>query len=406
MEPLLFVVHRIPFPPNKGDKIRSFHLLRFLAARYRVHLGTFVDDPDDLTHVSRLDEYCASSKFVKLRPTFARLRSLMGLLTGEPLTLRYYRDESLARWIDGVVREHRIAKAVVFSSAMAQYVVGKAAMRVVVDFVDVDSAKWEQYGRSRRWPLSAIYRREGARLLAFERAIATRAEASVFVTAAEATLFRDLAPESAARVRHAQNGVDVDFFAPTLGMSNPYPPEEEAIVFTGAMDYWPNIDAVSWFTQEVLPTIVAARPHARFYIVGMHPAPAVLALARNPYVAVTGLVADVRPYLKHARVVVAPLRVARGIQNKVLEAMAMARPVIVSACAAEGLSGVPGVDFETAAGAQDFARKTISMMDPNAAARLGAAARIRVVADHGWTANLAPFETLLADRASAPISAG
>ena len=406
MEPLLFLVHRIPFPPNKGDKVRSFHLLKFLASRYRLHLGTFVDDPDDLAHVSRLDEYCASSKIVAIRPTLARIRSLTGLLTGEPLTLRYYRDASLASWVNAVVHEHRIVKAVVFSSAMAQYVVGMAGMRVVVDFVDVDSAKWDEYGRSRRWPLSAIYRREGSRLLAFERAVAAFAEASVFVTPAEAALFRTLAPESAARVRHAQNGVDVNFFAPTQDLSSPYRKDEEAIVFTGAMDYWPNIDAVSWFAQDVLPTIVAARPRARFYIVGMHPAPAVLALAGESHVVVTGLVPDVRPYLKHARVVVAPLRVARGIQNKVLEAMAMARPVVVSACAADGLSGVPGVDFETAVDAQEFARKTMGLMDDRAAAAIGAAARNRVVADYAWTANLAPFEAMLADQGSAPIGAG
>ncbi|MEO6596933.1 MAG: glycosyltransferase, partial [Planctomycetota bacterium] len=175
----------------------------------------------------------------------------------------------------------------------------------------------------------------------------------------------------------------------------PFASDEDAIVFTGAMDYWPNVDAVSWFVHDVLPAIVAVRPRARFYVVGMHPTAAVVALANEPRVVVTGLVPDVRPYLRHARVVVAPLRVARGIQNKVLEAMAMARPVVVSATAAEGLSGMPGVDFEIAMDAQEFACKTVGLMDDPAATVIGTAARTRVVADYAWTSNLAPFEALL-----------
>lgn len=405
MEPLLFLVHRIPFPPNKGDKVRSFNLLKFLAARYRVHLGTFIDDANDARYVEHLQKYCASSCAVPLRPRMARVRSLAGLLTDEPLTLRYYRDDALARWVRDTVHQHHIAKAVVFSSAMAQYVEAIDGLQVVVDFVDVDSAKWTTYGRSRQWPLSSIYRREGVRLLAFERAVATRASASVFVTPAEAELFRELAPESAARIRCAQNGVDVEYFDPMHDLPSPYALDEEAVVFTGAMDYWPNIDAVAWFARDVMPAILASRPKARFYVVGMHPAPAVLALASEKGVVVTGLVPDVRPYLKHARVVVAPLRVARGIQNKVLEAMAMARPVVVSTRAAEGLSGIAGVEYETAVEAGDFIAATVRLMADNGSATMGAAARRRVVADYSWSANLAPFEALLAQPASVLVNA-
>jgi len=399
MEPLLFLVHRIPFPPNKGDKVRSFHLLEFLASRYRVHLGTFVDTPDDVVHVPRLREYCASSKVIEILPARARIRSLAGLWTGEPLTVRYYRNTAMAEWVSSVVREQGIGKAVLFSSAMAPYVSGHPNLRVVADFVDVDSAKWTQYARSRPWPLSAIYKREGERLLAFERAIARQAEASVFVTPAEAQLFRTLAPESAARVHHAQNGVDTRYFSPEHDLPNPFPPGEDAIVFTGAMDYWPNVDAVSWFARECLPDIVTQHPRARFYIVGIQPTPAVRALAQDPQVVVTGRVPDVRPYLKHARVVVAPLRVARGIQNKVLEAMAMGRPVVVSATAAGALAGQSGTDFDVADEAPEFVRKTIALMNGERGAMLGTAARQRVLADYDWTTNLAPFATLLDERA-------
>jgi sugar transferase (PEP-CTERM/EpsH1 system associated) len=398
MEPLLFLVHRIPFPPNKGDKVRSFHLLEFLASRHQVHLGAFVDSPEDVVHIPRLQKYCASSKVIEIRPALARLRSLAGLWTGEALTLRYYRDAAFGAWVRSVVREHGITKAVVFSSTMAPYALDLAQLRVVVDFVDVDSAKWSQYAQSRPWPLSAIYRREGTRLLAFERAVANATEASVFVTPAEAQLFRTLAPECSARIHLAQNGVDTKYFSPEHELPNPFHADEDAIVFTGAMDYWPNVDAVSWFAQEMLLEIVAQRPRARFYIVGIQPTPAVQALARDPRIVVTGRVPDVRPYLRHARVVVAPLRVARGIQNKVLEAMAMARPVVVSAAAAGALSGVAATDFYVAEDAPEFIRKTIALLDEERGRVIGKAARERVLADYDWTKNLAPFDALLRDK--------
>jgi len=400
MEPILFLVHRIPFPPTKGDKVVSHHLLKFLATRYRVHLGTFVDDPRDMAFVPRLGDFCTSSKVVPISK-FARLRSLSGLLSGEALSVRYYRDERMLTWVRDTVREHRIERALVFSSAMAQFVQGIPGLRVVVDFVDVDSDKWDQYAKSRWWPLSLVFRREAARLLAFEQAIATTADASVFVTAGEAALFKRLAPESGGRVHHVQIGVDAEAFSPSQDFTNPFSETEDAIVFTGTMNYWPNVDAVCWFAQQVLPMIAAKRPRVRFHIVGMHPASAVMALARQARVVVTGPVPDVRPYLRHARVVVAPLRVARGIQTKVLEAMAMARPVVVSSCAAEALSGLPGVDYEVACDAPEFARKTIALLNRDNGYATGAAARARVIADYDWSKNLEPFDALLRPRTAA-----
>jgi sugar transferase (PEP-CTERM/EpsH1 system associated) len=401
VESILYLTHRIPFPPNKGDKVRSFNLLRFLCKRYHVHLGTFVDEPADFAYVPELERMCASFKAIMLRPAVARLRSAVGFLTGEALTLPYYRNATLARWIDAVVREHGVSKAIVFSSAMAQYVLRHRDLRLVVDFVDVDSAKWDQYATSRPWPFAAIYGREGRRLLAFERAVAAHAHASVFVTDAEARLFCKLAPECARTVHYAQNGVDTDYFAPDPGRTSPFAPGEDALVFTGAMDYWPNIDAVTWFASEVMPEIVARRPSARFYIVGMQPSPAVLALGRNPSITVTGLVPDTRPYLQHARVIVAPLRVARGIQNKVLEGMAMGRPVVVSGGAAEGIQAVNGIDFEVASDAAEYARKSLALMDDEPLSRrMGGAARTRVIASYSWSANLLPIASLLEGRAA------
>src|SRR4029453_3147310 len=227
-----------------------------------------------------------------------------GLLNGEALTIPYYRDASFADWVKDTVERHAIRRVVVFSSAMAQYVTGLCGVRTIVDFVDVDSVKWGKYAKRRRWPLSAIFDRECDRLLTLERAVAQRADASIFVTATEAELFRRLAPECADRVWHATMGVDSDWHSPIHRFASPYGEEHEMLVFTGAMDYWPNVDAACWFARDVLPRIAELRPPVRFSIAGSRPPPAVQALARDPRVTVTGAVPDIRPYLAHARLVV------------------------------------------------------------------------------------------------------
>ncbi|HSV46288.1 MAG TPA: TIGR03087 family PEP-CTERM/XrtA system glycosyltransferase, partial [Ramlibacter sp.] len=314
MANLLYLVHRLPYPPNKGDKVRSYHLLRHLAARHRVFLGTFVDDPDDEVHLDTVRSWCAGFHASRLSPRRARLASLLGLATGEALTLRYYRDAELAAWVDHTVAHEKIDSAVVFSSSMVQYTAGKPDLPLLVDFVDVDSAKWAEYAGQHAWPMSWLYRREGERLLAYERSAAAQARRSFFVTDKETELFRSLAPESGHRVEPLCNGVDAEFFAPAASRASPYAADDIPLVFTGAMDYWPNVDAVTWFVREALPELRQRWPGLRFHIVGRSPTPAVQALAGEA-VRVTGTVPDVRPYLQHARVVVAPLRLARGIQN-------------------------------------------------------------------------------------------
>jgi len=400
MEPLLFLAHRIPYPPNKGDKVRSFNLLRVLARHYSVHLGAFIDDPEDRVHIPRLDQYCASHHIEALSPAAARVRSLKGLVSGQALSLGYYESAAMTRWVNETIERHRIERALVFSSAMTQYVLGRRDLRVVVDFVDVDSAKWAQYAALRPWPVSWVFRREGERLLAYDRMVSRDTAASVFVTADEAELFRSLAPECAAKVQYAHNGVDVDYYASDPARPSPFAAGELPIVFTGAMDYWPNIDAVRWFASDVMPLLRAQQPAVRFHIVGMNPAPEVQALARTEGIVVTGRVPDVRPYLQHARAVVAPMRVARGIQNKVLDAMAMGRPVVVSAAAAKSLSGRVGVDFVVADNAADFAAAVLDLLPAEPGDAMGRAARALVLADYDWPTNLAAVAKLLAGPAS------
>ena len=401
MEKLLLLVHRIPYPPNKGDKIRSYHLLRHLCARYEVHLGTFVDDADDWRHVPHLQAMCAGSHFGALHPLWGRLRSLAALAGGRALSCDYYRDAGMRRWVDDTVEREGISRIVCYSSPMAQYADAHPSARRVMDFVDVDSDKWRQYADGKRWPMRQVYQREARLLLDYERGVARASDAALFVSAPEAALFRTLAPESAAGIGHYSNGVDTEFFSPANGGASPYPPGARVLAFTGAMDYWPNIDAVSWFAREVLPVIRAAAPDVLFCIVGSRPAPAVQRLAELPGVMVTGTVPDVRAYVAYAALCVAPMRIARGIQNKVLEAMAMARPVLVSPQALEGIDAVPGRELLLADDAAGHARAALDYLNaPDPA--IGAAARAKVEQLYGWESNLAPVSALLERRPAQP----
>lgn len=338
MKEILFLCHRIPYPPNKGDKIRAYHELRALSEHYRVHLGTFVDDAGDWQHCGALEAYCGETCYRPLPPLQARIRSAAGLVTGDPLSFPYYRDRKLQRWVDRIMQQRPIDAVVVFSSTMATYVQRYDDARRVLDFVDVDSEKWRQYAPTASVPMRWIYAREGHRLLAAERRLASSFDASVFVSEAEARLFKKRAPESADRIMAVPNGVDSTYFDPDRDYPDPYDGGgRRTLVFTGAMDYRANIDAVAWFTYQVLPMIRKVRSDAIFCIVGARPARAVLDLAQLPGVEVTGTVDDVRPYLAHAALAVAPLRIARGLQNKVLEALAMGKRVVMTPEAATGL---------------------------------------------------------------------
>lgn len=391
MEHLLFLSHRIPYPPNKGDKIRSYHLLKHLCQNYHVHLGTFIDDEDDWQHVGKVEALCGETYFGRLNPSTARIGSLTGMLTGRPLTLDYYRNAGLRRWVDGVLRQHKVERFLVFSSAMAQFVPTRASGTRVIDFVDIDSDKWAQYADKKSWPMNMVYRREARKLLEYERRIAGEFDASLFVSPAEAGMFRSMAPEYAHKIAAFTNGVDTEYFSPEHHLANPYASGEVGIVFTGAMDYWPNVDAVEWFAKEVLPGVLKQHPAAMFYIVGSKPTAQVQALASLPGVRVTGRVEDVRPYIAHARVAVAPLRIARGIQNKVLEAMAMARVVAVTPQALEGICATAGAELLLAEDADAFiATVNAQLAQPNRA--MGAAARELVIAQYGWASNLASVD--------------
>jgi sugar transferase (PEP-CTERM/EpsH1 system associated) len=392
---LLFLCHRIPYPPNKGDKIRSFHLLQALAAHYQVHLGGFVDDADDRRYERDVAGYCRSCRFVPLSGAMGKLRGLRGFVTGQALSLPYYHDRRMRRWVEETWERFPVSRIVVFSSAMAQYVMDRRfdGARRVIDFVDVDSDKWRQYARSKPRRSAWLFRREGERLEAYDKAVARAFDVSLFVSPEEAALFRRLLGDERVRVEQMVNGVDTAYFSPDPGRASPFPPGRRTIVFTGAMDYWANVDAVCWFCREVLPTIRRRSVESVFYIVGSHPDEAVRRLASEGVV-VTGAVPDVRPYLQHADSVVAPMQIARGIQNKVLEAMSMARPVVVTSKGLEGIGAVDGEQLLVADGAAVFAQKLSGILEGDEPG-LGGKARDYCCRVHGWEASLQGFLDLL-----------
>ncbi|MCX8049629.1 MAG: TIGR03087 family PEP-CTERM/XrtA system glycosyltransferase [Methylohalobius sp.] len=396
MANLLYLVHRIPYPPNKGDKIRSFHWLKHFSANHRVFLGAFVDCPEDWQYAKGLSQ---RTEEVCLRPFSVRSqvwRSIVGLLRGQPLTQACYADAQLTAWCRRLVEGGKIDLVFVFSSAMAQFVDPRWQLPKIIDFVDVDSDKWRQYAAKKPFFSRWIYRREGEKLLRYDRAVAQEFDLCLFVSPAEAELFKELAPEVAGRVDFVENGVDTAYFNPEHEFVSPYRPEEEALVFTGAMDYWANVDAVRWFADQVFPKVLQYRVEARFYIVGARPRPEVKALERREGIIVTGAVPDVRPYLAHARLAVAPLRIARGIQNKVLEALAMGKSVLATSMAMDGLEMPSGLDIQVADGVHEVADLVVqALREPSFLPRYSPRNREFIEMRYSWNRHLKRLDAIL-----------
>lgn len=394
---ILYLVHRVPYPPDRGDRIRSFHILKHLAERANVYLATLADEPvADKTHEA-LNLYCQkiAIEHVDRRRWLQAASSLAG---GSSATEGLFRSAPLRRTIAQWSREVQFSAAVVFCSSMVQYLDVDELRDVpaLVDLVDVDSQKFLDYANAapfwKRW----LYQLEGQRLRALEKAIASRAQAVTLVSEAEADLFRGFCPND--RTWAIANGVDLDYFSPRSGQSTP-----NRCVFVGALDYPPNIDAMQWFCREVWPRVRAALPDATLAIVGRNPAKGVRQLSPVAGVEVIGSVPDVRPHMAAASVAIAPLRIARGIQNKVLEAMAMGLPVIVSSGALEGLAAEPGKHLLLAQSAGDWAQSVIQVCrDRTLAGQLSRDGRSFVESAHSWSACLGQLDEALSLQAESP----
>ena len=394
MREILFLAHRIPWPADRGDKIRSHHILKHLCEMAPVHVGTFADDARDIGFALEMNGILASSH-VELCDKPQWQAGVEALLAGQPVSLCSFGSGSMQDWVDGLLASGRISHIFCFSGQMAQYVPKSFDGRFVMDFVDVDSAKFESYADEGNPVMRWINAREGRLLSAFEQAVARRANASLFVSEAEAELFRKRS--GAENVFALGNGIDTCFYDPGAKFKKLHPAfPDPLIVFTGQMDYRPNIEAVTDFARHAIPVIRVAHPDASFAIVGRNPTTAVSNLSMLPGVQVTGAVDDVRTWLSGADVVVAPLRTARGVQNKVLEAMAMARPVVASAAAAEGIDAEHERHLFVESNVAAEAERIIALLNDVAKGRkMGEAAREHVIDQYSWAEQLAPLDQMM-----------
>lgn len=398
---ILYLAHRIPYPPNKGDKIRSFHQIQHLSRRNTLHLACLVDEKEDLQHVEILKKYCTSVDAVYRNKTVTRLLAASALLTNKPLSVVPFYSRELQKRIDQRLASMRPDRILVFSSAMAEYVRHVSDIPKVIDFVDLDSVKWRLYANFVQLPLSWIYRLEAARLGLYEKEAARAFDHSIVVSEEEASLFKQRVNDRFVSV--IPNGVDLDYFAPNGdGPSSSHNP---VIVFMGEMDYFPNVDAVRYFCGEMFPRIRMALPEARFYIIGRNPSRPVKKLQHQTNVIVTGSVIDIRPYLAKASVAVAPLRIARGIQNKVLEAMAMGLPVVGTSVAFQGTEATVADGIRIADDPKEFSNAVLMLLqDSRLQQQCSLCARDYVQRRHRWQDHNARLEFLLHEMTVEPPS--
>ena len=341
---ILYLAHRIPYPPNKGDKIRSFNEIKFLSKEHNLYLAFMIDYAEDCKYLNFLKKHCCDMDYEVINPIFQKLKTLSFLFSGGPLTVPYFYSAHLQEAIDNNLEVNNIDAILCFSSAMAEYVFKSrhfgttimARTKLIMDFVDVDSDKWRMYSEFSPFPLSLIHRREWKRLREYDAKVGKFFDSSVFVSEKEVDLFKSFCPE--ARASSIPNGVDFDYFSNGTEIKQEQCRDNIAptILFMGAMDYYPNEDAVIYFANEVMPLIREQVPTAQFVVVGSNPTKRVCELRHSPSVRVTGSVPDVRPYLAEAALFVAPFRIARGIQNKILEAMAAGVPVVARSEAVQG----------------------------------------------------------------------
>jgi sugar transferase (PEP-CTERM/EpsH1 system associated) len=403
---ILFISHRIPYPPNKGDKIRSFHEIKYLSKMHTLYLAFLVDEAGDLAYVEELRRYCAGLDYDYINPLWQKIKAIPYLMTSKPLSLPYFYSKRLQNAVDKRLAENHIDAIICFSSPMAEYLFRSEVARLdenvrpkyIMDFVDVDSDKWRMYAGSCHFPRSAVYRREWKRLMEYERKIGEVFDWSIFVSEKEAELYEALCPESRCAV--IPNGVDIDLYdINNHNRSNGH--ESPTILFIGAMDYFPNDDAVLYFSREVWPLVKKEMPLAKFYVIGGNPSKKVKTLSqKDKNIIVTGFVSDVRDYLKRADVFVAPLRVARGVQNKVLEAMAAGVPVVARPEAVQGLGNSNGC-VKVAENNERFALSILKLIKvPHARHRMISDARRFIMENHHWEMNLSMWDNLLVKSSS------
>lgn len=386
---ILYVVHRVPYPPDKGDRIRTFHLLRYLSRHANVHLACLADEPVSAETLAVLRRYCYRLAVIPLAWT-RWVRGAASLLGGRTVSEGVFNSPALAATLRDWCRTTTFNAALASSSAVSSYLRLPELQGVpaIVDLIDVDSQKWFDYAAAGRGWRAWLYQVEGRRLRALEQPMPSWAHAVTLVSEAEAGLYRGFC--SPGRVQAVLNGVDLDYFQPKKAV------EEPACVFVGALDYRPNVDAVRWFAESVWPTVHRRVPGSKLWLVGRQPVAAVRALAQCPGIEVIGSVADVRPWVARASAVIAPLRIARGLQNKVLEALAMGKAVVASPPALAALRVRPGKHCLRAVSPAGWIKATTQLLrDGRYRRRLGSAGRHYVEEHHSWDRCLEPLHELM-----------
>ena len=386
---ILFLAQRVPYPPDRGDKIHTYNQLRHLAKVHEVAVACLADGEEDLANIAGLKSLATSVDAVAVCSLRAWSRALAALGSRIPITVAYFDERRLHEQVAKRIRQEHFDAILVNSSGMAQFVEPYSDMPRIMQFVDLDSLKWQQYAENSRIPRSWIFRREFHRLLEYERNLARTFTHSLVCTPRELKDLEQLVPGAAASC--VSNGVDLEVFHPQSLEKIP-----GEIVFTGVMDYYPNVEGIVWFCRDVLPLIRLEVPELTLTICGSRPNDRVKALARIPGVTVTGRVPDVRPYLARASVAVVPLRIARGIQNKLLEAMAMGLPAVACSAVSEGVEATPGRDLFVAEDPAGFAAATVRLLcDAELRRRTGEAARACVEANYRWEHQLQRLDRVL-----------
>jgi len=375
---ILFIAHRTPYPADKGDKIRAFNILKSLCRSNEVFLASFDEGDYSAEDRSYLFRLCSGVILRRRSGVKALVGGVLNLLRGRSVTEGFFSDAELKRSVERLCRERAFDIVFVFSSCMAQYGAGLPVPLKVIDIADVDSDKWRQYASTRNSPLKFVYARESETLAREERAIAEDFDRVFVVSEVEKGMFRKLNPAKPAEV--LTNGVDCEYYRPREETQ-----KDRDLVFVGVMNYFPNVDGVLFFMREVLPLIRLRRPHTDFTIVGSSPTRALRKEADRRGVRVTGRVKDVRPYLWRSRVCVVPLRVARGVQNKVLEAMAAGVPVLGTKKALEGIRAEPGRHVSIGESPGELAERALELLEDDARRdRQAASARRMVEQEYDW----------------------
>lgn len=395
---ILFLAHRIPYPPNKGDKIRSYHIIKHLSKHHAIHLGTIVDHQSDLKFLHHLRLYCKDVTAFHLNK---KARLLKSIFNHQPFTVSSFYHSGLQKYVDTILKNSKIDAVICFSSSMAEYIFRAPDFgtdhlnhkKLIMDFIDLDSDKWLQYANYTHFPVKWIYKEEKKRLLEYEKKINQAFHHSVFVSQREFDVFKMEYPE-VNKITIISNGVDIEYFTP-----KPKQPANEhpVLLFTGVMDYFANIDGVKWFSEKIFNRIRGEFPGARFYIVGTRPTRCVRNLARRDGITVTGFVNDIREHYWNADVCVIPLRIARGLQNKVLEAMATGNAIVATSNAKNGIICQENKDIIVADDEETFSKQVISLLkNPAKRHELGINTVKNIRENYSWEENLAKLDDLLA----------